>query len=62
MILIAKIYRKLWSLFQCDRDLLVQSDLTGSVWKHDIIERLMGMAKIGTSHKPVCDDDWSRKL
>ena len=25
--------------------------------KNDIIERLIGMAKIGATHKPVCDDD-----
>ena len=30
--------------------------LTGSVRKHDIVDRLVGMAKIGVTHKP-CDDD-----
>ena len=30
--------------------------LTGSVRKHDIVDRLVGMAKIGATHKP-CDDD-----
>lgn len=25
--------------------------------KNDIIERLIGMARIGATHKPVCDDD-----
>ena len=31
--------------------------LTGAVRKNDIIERLIGMAKIGVTRKPACDDD-----
>ena len=36
--------------------------LTGAVRKNDIIERLIGMAKIGATRKPVCDDDDSEAL
>ena len=33
----------------------VSVHLTGSVQKHDIIDRLVSMARIGAIHKP-CDD------
>ena len=40
----------------------VSVQLTGAVQKNDIIERLIGMAKIGATRKPVCDDDDSEAL
>ena len=31
--------------------------LTGAMRKNKIIERLIGMAKIGATRRPVCDDN-----
>ena len=36
--------------------------LTGAVRKNEIIERLIGMAKIGATHRPVCNDNDSKAL
>lgn len=36
--------------------------LTGAVRKNEIIERLIGMVKIGATRKPVCDDDDSEAI